>query len=118
MTTPNRIETAAANSSRKLPAKTQSSIAKDGKWRTFGKHAGLMQYIPSGVYFARVKVKDGGKGIVKRASLETDVITTAKLKLPDKIKELRTPKAEVGTFGDGCLKYEADRKNVGERKKV
>jgi integrase len=111
MTITNSTPTAVADSSRKLPAKIQSSISKDGKWRTFEKHAGLMQYIPSGVYFARAKVKDGGRGIVKRASLETDVITTAKLKLPDKIKELRTPKAEVGTFGDGCLKYEAETRN-------
>ena len=43
------------------------------------KQAGLMQSIPSGVHCARVKVKDGGKGIVKRASLETDVLTTAKV---------------------------------------
>jgi integrase len=111
MTTPNSTETAAANSSRKLPAKIQSSISKDGKWRTFKKHAGLMQYIPSGIYFARVKVKDGGKGKVKRASLETDVFSTAKDLLPLKIKELRTPLADVGTFADGRLKYEAETKH-------
>ncbi len=65
-----------------------------------------MQYIPSGVYFARAKVKDGGGGIVKRASLETDVFTTAKLRLPDKIKEMRKPKVAVGTFADGRLQFE------------
>jgi hypothetical protein len=57
MTNSDSTEAAAAISSRKLPAKTQSSISKDGKWRTFVKHAGLMQYIRSGVHFACVKVK-------------------------------------------------------------
>lgn len=65
-----------------------------------------MQYIPSGVYLARVKVKDGGRGIVKRASLETAVFTTAKLRLPDKINEMRKPKAAVGTFADGRSQFE------------
>ena len=46
-----------------------------------------MQFIPSGVYFARCKVR--GKAI--RASLKTTVFTTAKLKLLDKLKELRKP---------------------------
>jgi integrase len=114
MTTPNNTETAAAISSRKLPAKTQSSISKDGKWRTFEKHAGLMQYIPSGVYFARVKVKDGGNGKVKRASLETDVFTTAKDRLPLKVKELRTPLADVGTFAAGRVQFENETRNKHE----
>jgi integrase len=46
-----------------------------------------------------------------RQSLETDAFTTAKLRLPDKLKELRKPKAEVGTFKDGRLKYEAETQN-------
>jgi len=49
-----------------------------------------MQSIPSGIYFARVKVKHGGAGIVKRTSRETVVFRTAKDRLSDKIKELRT----------------------------
>jgi len=65
-----------------------------------------MQYIPSGVYFARAKIKDNGRGVVKRASLETDVFTTAKLRLPDKIKKIRNPKVAVGTFADGRLQFE------------
>ena len=39
----------------------------------------------SGIFFARAKVA----GIVKRASLETDVFTTAKDRLRDKLKELK-----------------------------
>ena len=66
-----------------------------------------MQYVPSGVFFARVR----HKGKLFRQSLETDVFTTAKLRLPDKLKELRKPKAEVGTFMDGRLKYEAETQN-------
>jgi len=37
------------------------------RWRTFHKHAGLMQFVPSGVYFARAKVN----GKIFRRSLET-----------------------------------------------
>ena len=59
------------------------------------------------VFFARVR----HKGKLFRQSLETDVFTTAKLRLPDKLKELRKPKAEVGTFMDGRLKYEAETQN-------
>jgi Recombinase/Resolvase, N terminal domain len=66
-----------------------------------------MQYVPSGVYFARVR----HKGKLFRQSLETDVFTTAKLRLPDKLKELRKPKAEVGTFKDGRLNYETETQN-------
>ena len=46
-----------------------------------------MQFVPAGTYYARVKVR--GKSV--RASLETDVFTTSKLRLPDKIKALRKP---------------------------
>ena len=84
-----------------------TTVSKDSKWKSFHNHPGLMQYVPSGIFFARVKVG----GIVKRASLETGVFTTAKLRLPDKLKEIRKPKAEVGTFGDARLKYEAETHN-------
>jgi hypothetical protein len=53
-----------------------------------------MQYVPSGMYFARVR----HKGKLFRQSVETDLFTTAKLRLPDELKELRKPKTEVGTF--------------------
>ena len=39
------------------------------------------------------------------------MFTTAKMRLPDKLKEFRKPKAEVGTFMDGRLKYEAETQN-------
>jgi integrase len=66
-----------------------------------------MQYVPSGVYFARVR----HKGKLYKLSLETDVFTTAKLKLPDKVKEIVKPKAAVGTFAEARLLYEADLAN-------
>jgi len=63
-----------------------------------------MQYVPSGVFFARAKVN----GTVKRASLETDVFTTAKDRLRAKMKELREPTAELGTFAEARLRYMED----------
>jgi integrase len=104
MITPNDTTTAVRESDRKQASLTTTS--KDGRWRTFVKHAGLMQFIPSGTYYARCKVR--GKSI--RATLETDVFTTAKLRLPDKIKKLKS-KAAVGTFADGRLKYEDETGN-------
>jgi hypothetical protein len=53
---------------------TQTISSKDGRWRTFHKHAGLMQFVPSGVYFARAKVN----GKIFRRSLETDGFTAVK----------------------------------------
>ena len=111
MTNTNSTPMAAAIDSRKLPTKTESSISNDGKWRTFKKHAGLMQYVPSGIYFARVKIKNGRNGVVKRASLETDVFSTAKDRLRAKINELRQPPAECGTFAEARLLYLADVDN-------
>lgn len=81
-----------------------TTLSKDGKWKTFHKHAGLMQYVPSGMYFGRAKVQ----GVVKRVSLETDVFTTAKERLPGKLKELHKPPPEIGTFADARTLYEAD----------
>jgi hypothetical protein len=84
-----------------------TTVSKDARWRTFHKHAGLMQYIPSGVYFARAKVN----GKIFRASLDTAVFATAKLRLPDKLKEFKKPKATVGTFAEARKLYEADLEN-------
>ncbi len=94
--------TAARESDGRKPI-PHTTTSKDGRWLTFTKHAGLMRFIPSGTYYARTKVN--GKSV--RASLETDVFTTAKLKLADKRKKLKS-KAAVGTFADGRLKYEAE----------
>ena len=76
--------------------KPGDNISADVKWRSFPKVPNLLQYVVAGTYYARCKVK--GKPV--RASLESDVFTTAKLRLPDKLKELRKPKAVVGTFAE------------------
>jgi integrase len=99
MTNQNSTPNGGCNDNRKL-----TTTSKDGKWKSFHSHAGLMLYVPSGVFFARAKVA----GIVKRASLDTDVFTTAKDRLRGKLNELRQPPAEVGTFGEARLLYLAD----------
>lgn len=102
MTNSTDTKTAVATSNRKL-----TTTSTDGKWKTFHGVPGLMQYVPSGVYFARVKIKNDltGKSVVTRSSLETDVFTTAKDRLADKVAALRAPKAVSGTFGDGMAKF-------------
>ncbi|MGC9943327.1 MAG: site-specific integrase [Verrucomicrobiota bacterium] len=73
-----------------------------------------MLYIPSGIYYARTKVSDAykpGRSVVKRASLETDVFTTAKDKLRLKINALHEPPAPLGTFAEARLLYLTDIDN-------
>src|SRR6185437_244710 len=104
MTNPNDTQTAGALRTPKLTTPSDDSkwnLSKDRKWRSSKVHAGLMQYLPSGIYFARVKVN----GIVKRASLDTDVFSTAKDNLASKIKTLRTPPDNSGTFGEYLEKF-------------
>ncbi|MGC9944750.1 MAG: hypothetical protein ABSE48_23255 [Verrucomicrobiota bacterium] len=60
-----------------------AAISSDGKWRSFPKVPNLVQYISTGTYFGRVKIK--GKPF--RESLNTDVFTTAKLLLGDFIRK-------------------------------
>ena len=79
-------------------------LSKDAKWRYFPKVPNLLQYVRTGTYFARAKVQ--GKTI--RQSLETDVFTTAKLRLADKIKQFRKPPPDVGTFAEARALYESD----------
>jgi len=94
----------ATSANRKL-----TTLSKDGKWKSFHSHAGLMQYVPSGVFYARAKVA----GIVKRASLKTNVFTTAKDRLRPKLNKLRTPAEpnQVEMFRDARLLYLADIEN-------
>jgi hypothetical protein len=83
-------------------AKRDPHLSTDGQWRSFPKVPNLLQYVIAGTYYARCKVN--GKPV--RASLDTDVFSKAKQKLPDKLKELRKPKVEVGTFADGRSQFE------------
>jgi len=117
MTNSNNTQSAVASSSRKL-----TTTSGDGKWETFVKVAGLMRYVPNGMYYARAKVPGkNGKPVVTRASLETDVFTVAKDRLRLKVKELRKPKAELGTFADGRLKFDQatdTRRDLAESSRV
>ena len=103
-------ETATAGAQSPLTKPLPRSTKKSTWWKR-GEH--LVQHTPTGTFYCRLKVK--GKTI--RASLDTDVFTTARLRLPDKVKILRKPKAETGTFGDGRLKYEAETRNGYTSKK-
>ena len=103
-------ETATAGAQSPLTNPLPRSTKRSTWWKR-GEH--LVQHTPTGTFYCRLKLK--GKTI--RASLNTDVFTTARLRLPDKIKILRKPKAETGTFGDGRLKYEAESRNGYTSKK-
>ena len=63
--------------------KRTKSLSKDGKWRSFPKVPNLLQYVGSEKYYARTKVN----GKLFRQSFNTDVWTTAKLRLVDLLKE-------------------------------
>jgi len=100
-------ETAATNDSPK-PAKSgrDAKLSPDGKWQSFPKVPNLLQYVSTGTYFGRVKVE----GKIFRESLDTDVFTTAKLRLPDFIKKKLSVagRSTTGTFGEGRHAYEAE----------
>src|SRR5437879_13913715 len=69
------------------PGKTsrKEHLSPDGKWKSFPKVPNLLQYVSTGVYFARVKVNSK----LIRQSLETTVYSDALLRLPDFIKKAR-----------------------------
>src|ERR1017187_10093998 len=62
--------------------RTAHRLSKDGKWRSFSRVSHRLQYVSSGTYFARIKVH----GKIIRESLETDVWSTAQLRLLDFLK--------------------------------
>lgn len=101
------IENTTAGAQSVPKTKRNDNMSADGKWRSFPKVPNLLQYVVAGTYYAKCKVN--GKRV--RASLETNVFTTAKLRLADKLKELRKPKALIGTFADGRTKYETETRN-------
>lgn len=61
--------------------------------------ANLVRYKPSGIYFARVRVK----GKLFRASLDTDIITVAKIRLTDFISERREEMGDDSAVKSGKL---------------
>jgi integrase len=96
------LETATEGTQLVPKPKRNDNLSTDGKWRSFPKVPNLLQYVVAGTYYAKCKIK--GKRV--RVTLETDVFTTAKLRLADKLKEMRKPKAVVGSFADGRLQFE------------
>lgn len=84
---------------------TETKTAKPSVWQPT-QYANLIRYIPSGTYFARLRV--AGKLI--RKSLHTDVLSVAKLRLADIVKTEREAAASADngsrgqmTFGE-CVK--------------
>ena len=82
--------------------------AKPGKVWQKTQYSNLLRYVPSGTFFARIRV--GGKLI--RRSLESTVLSVAELKLADLEKEERTRlenhrQADAGkaSFGDLLAEY-------------
>ena len=63
--------------------KPKSKVEQNKPWVKSG--ANLIRYTPSGMYFARVRVN----GKLYRESLKTAVMSVAKLKLADYVKDLR-----------------------------
>ncbi len=87
-------------------AKRDARLSPDSKWRSFPKVPNLVQYVNTGTYFGRIKIE----GKVFRESLDTDVFTTAKLRLGDFIKKKRKRAANpmTNSFADARVDYEAE----------
>ncbi|MGP8199320.1 MAG: hypothetical protein ACLQU4_07450, partial [Limisphaerales bacterium] len=83
-----------------------ASLSPDGKWRSFPKVPNLVQYVSTGTYFGRVKIK----GKVFRESLNTSVFTSAKLRLGDFIKKKvkRSDRPVTGTVAEARVLYETE----------
>ena len=71
--------------------KRDDHLSPDGKWRSFPKVPHLLQYVSNGNYYGRIKIS----GKLIRESLETDVWSTAKLRLVDFLKKQRENRNRV-----------------------
>ena len=84
-------------------------ISPDGKWKSFPKSPNLLQYIRTGMYYARVKIA----GKLVRRKLKTDVYTKALLRLGDFLREQRsqTPRSDNAptTFAQARLLFDQDQ---------
>src|SRR5262245_5195708 len=95
-----------ANPATPRRAKRKSNISPDGKWKSFPQTPHLIQYVPSGIFFGRIKIN----GKITRETLKTDVFTTAKLRLGDFLKEQRKKASRpiTGTVSEARARYERD----------
>jgi hypothetical protein len=57
--------------------RTAPRLSKDGKWRSSSRVPHLLQYVSSGTYFARIKMR----GKIIRAGLDTAAGSTAQWRL-------------------------------------
>jgi integrase len=85
----------------KPKSKQDERLSPDGKWRSFPKVPNLLQYVSTGIYFARQKVQ----GKLIRRGLDTDVFSTAKLKLADFRRKHTEPEPDFGTVGAALKRY-------------
>jgi integrase len=94
MNSPIETLTAEANS---IPVTNRSPRStKKSTWWKRGPH--LVQHTPTQTFYCRIKLD----GKLKRLSLDTNVLSTARERLPLKVAELQKRnkvKAEIGTFG-------------------
>jgi hypothetical protein len=76
-------ETTTAGAQSIPKTKRNDNLSTDGKWRSFPKVPNLLQYVVAGTYYARHELN--GKPV--HAPFETDIATTVKLRLPDKLED-------------------------------
>ncbi len=90
--------------------KRTERLSPDGKWRSFPKVPNLLQYVSTGLYFARLKVN----GKLIRRGLKAKTHEEATLALYDFIARERKRQHIVGapvTFGEARALYEASTAN-------
>jgi len=86
--------------------KRAERLSPDGKWRSFPKVPNLLQYVSTGLYFARVKVN----GKLIRRGVTAKTFEEAKLALHDFLSKEKKRRHVVGapvTFGEAKGLYEA-----------
>lgn len=75
-------------------------LSPDGKWRSFSKVPNLLQYVSTGLYFARTRIN----GKLIRRSLKAETFEEAKLALQDVARHPEL-EPERGTVGEGLKAY-------------
>lgn len=81
------MRTTTAPNHRKAPKGVrQATLSPDGKWKSFPRTPNLVQYVSTGQYYGRVKVR----GNTIRRKLKATVHSDAVLRFFDFLKEQRT----------------------------
>lgn len=90
--------------------KRAERLSPDGKWRSFPKVPNLLQYVSTGLYYARVKIN----GKLIRRGLNTKVFEDAKLNLRDFLNRETKTRHVIGapvTVGEARGQYESSLTN-------